>query len=708
MTFFNEYRKDYLDKIHILRKIAELPKDLADVYGSKETMIKHRLSGLFDGYQIYFISDLAELSNIENIVKVVFLSEKLIESDHQALFVSNSHIDAQHCSLCSLKEVNVKIISSYVDSLAADFNNDFTKYVSEIKELYEKDSSSEKIEFDGVLARCISTEANLIALTSSRLNFSYESSKYECEDEDVVETVNLINHIRNEIIKNTEIATSIEAPEIVFSDMSMSLDFQLNKSNFTANALRHEGFNNPEELEDIIKNSLRGIQEGLSKENLYAEELYNEKLLQEVLLGLYLCGHLTPHVKLPLSNRDIFSLLKDVGICDRRSKNSGLKKKFRQLVNQMDLKVTSWFEYLNDKRPSTVKLLSNLPIEWSTHNELPLMVRHDVSRIPVSPGWLTSHLLLESQKVLVDMDSFRNIPVISSFRDDDPIRNDLKEKLIEFREMQPSGEVSSILRNEGLKNDLIGDFEVSADIQEPSSFEELISFLNGSKSPIVIFDLHGGHSENGSGVIKLKSESVSVADLIGKARIPPIVILSSCDTNPIDRNHYSTANALLAGGAKTVLASALPILSKEASIFIFRLFVRLQHYLPIIINGENKSLKWSSFVSGMIRRTYYSELLSLVSKKNKLSDEKVKKLNISINLKLDPLSEDFHKDILETISRELSIEVATIKAMIDTEVGLLECLKYIQIGNPDQVIIVSPNHIKTQHHSEAYYSAGFR
>ncbi|WP_289508520.1 CHAT domain-containing protein [Pseudoalteromonas sp. S558] len=101
-----------------------------------------------------------------------------------------------------------------------------------------------------------------------------------------------------------------------------------------------------------------------------------------------------------------------------------------------------------------------------------------------------------------------------------------------------------------------------------------------------MFDLHGGHSEKGVGTIKLKDEIVTVYDLVGEVKMSPIVILSSCDTSPIDRNHNTTSNAFFLAGAKTVLASALPLTSHEASIFITRLLLRVKHYLPKRLAGN--------------------------------------------------------------------------------------------------------------------------
>mgnify|MGYP000146651438 CR=1 FL=1 len=195
-------------------------------------------------------------------------------------------------------------------------------------------------------------------------------------------------------------------------------------------------------------------------------------------------------------------------------------------------------------------------------------------------------------------------------------------------------------------------------------------------------------------LIYLKNEAVSIYDLVKDAKIPPIVVLSSCDTSPIDRNHFSVANGFLSGGAKTVLASALPILSKEASTFIVRLMLRLKEFLPIVINKEKKSLRWSSFMSGMIRRTFYTELIDFLVEKGKVKSDEKYNLISRCGIIVDPVRENFHSEIISLISNEINVSAEEVERIIDEELVLPECLKYLQLGNPERVVIRSPHEIK--------------
>jgi hypothetical protein len=407
----------------------------------------------------------------------------------------------------------------------------------------------------------------------------------------------------------------------------------------------------------------------------------NYRNLVEVLIGIYLSSNIMPCAKITLSNSDLYGVLKDIGINDRNNNQKGLKKKYKELRDVLHKFVLGPLDYLNERNSSMVKVISNLPIEWAYHNGLPLMVRHDVSRLPISPGWLASKIMLDTTNIHIDLDSFSDVLVISSFGDDDIIKEHLSSKVEEFN------------RAHSYKAGSDENFKVNIDIKEPSNSEELIAILNNSSTPIVVFDLHGGHSEEGIGVISLKDEVISIFDIVRAARIPPIVVLSSCDTSPIDRNHYSTANAFLAGGAKTVLASALPILSHESSTFIVRLFVRLQKYLPAVINTEKRSLQWSSFMSGMIRKTFYTEFIDYLIEADILDKKRRIELNFDIGMNLDPLKENFHSHIISHIAKEICIDESEVQRIIDKDFVLPECLKYLQYGNPERVIINSPSHI---------------
>ena len=73
-------------------------------------------------------------------------------------------------------------------------------------------------------------------------------------------------------------------------------------------------------------------------------------------------------------------------------------------------------------------------------------------------------------------------------------------------------------------------------------------------------------------------------------------------------------------GAKTVLASAVPIQSREASIFISRLLMRLSIFLPIRLFNVKQNIRWSELITGMTRQMYYTELIFKLRNKYNFKD----------------------------------------------------------------------------------------
>jgi len=130
-----------------------------------------------------------------------------------------------------------------------------------------------------------------------------------------------------------------------------------------------------------------------------------------------------------------------------------------------------------------------------------------------------------------------------------------------------------------LKRDdpITGIFETAFDTFEPlwrknltvtyenvASEADLVKALNDFDGPMVIFDGHGSHAKDQPALLHLGSDAVDVWSLRDRIQnMPPIVILSACDTHAADRNHATTANGFMHLGARTVLASVLPSASGE-------------------------------------------------------------------------------------------------------------------------------------------------
>lgn len=131
--------------------------------------------------------------------------------------------------------------------------------------------------------------------------------------------------------------------------------------------------------------------------------------------------------------------------------------------------------------------------------------------------------------------------------------------------------------------------------------------------------------------------------------MPPIVLLSACDTLPIDGGHGSVANGMLALGAVTVLGTVLPVDSRKSAIFIGRLLHRIAEFLPIVVS-RSSYMPWRSFMSGMLRMTFCSELIiSLIEDAKIISISDYPRIQMAANMGINSLQPDWYEGVIDSI-----------------------------------------------------------
>lgn len=699
ITVFNQYDVNIVEKTNVLEKICTLPKDLSELFYDKEHLISNRISGLFDGYSVKLLNRCCDVNFSPFDINVVFIESvsDISMIDRDVIFISDELETDLSNKICNIKDIDRQILTILISEVISKLDKSKRDYFNQLKLVCSYDEKSEFIDFGDTYVSNVYTKSNLGLLSSIKNEYGYEKCDFTLDIEDQMEPFNRILLIKSHIMKTLYPPTILPQVDFLISDMSSDFDVI-----FKSDKRLSQHFLDGKLLDEAIELIKNNAKINISSKNKYSVEYYKERMFIESLLSLRSASYLSINMKLELPFSSIYKKLQDIGVLDRLVRNDLVNKAMLSLIYEYKKTTSNWFSYLDEKFSSNIKIISNLPIEWSYHDGLPLMVRHETSRIPVSPGDVASKLILDSEQVILSIDGFKKVKVISSFSNDDPLKDDLRSKIkyIEEQLSLDNEKVKSLINSCKLTKNIdvnLGSspkIEVSLDWSNVSTREELIEVLNENESAITIFDLHGAHNENEIGVIKLKNEVVSIYDLIGKVKVSPIVILSSCDTSPIDRNHYTTANAFFLAGAKTVLASALPIISHEASVFITRLLLRVKHYLPKRLEGDSgMSIRWSSFVAGMIRRTFYSEFLNYLQKNSLLSATDKSNLMLEIGFYLDPLNSDWHEKIISTISSKIEIEVTKVKQLLEEDFMLPECLKYIQMGNPESIIVASKSHI---------------
>lgn len=695
-SFPNRFDSRLVAASRIIHKISTLQKDYAEIFSDKEHAIRNRMIGVFDGYEVCFIESFEEAKSRRNALKVIF-------SDTAP---SNDNVDAQTIVIVtdsSLPEAEgylhlEKLTPSFLKKRAIDLIPDLSEEqqvkLDELRKYVGFESEYSELEVATEVQDGFYNRINIAVLESLRIKVRRSGTSPAFNTRDMESLVNRIIQIRSHIARKMGMSDVAPAVQMYFSDTSSSLEFYRDRENYTQVSLRNRGAD-AKALVEAIKFSDRGLVSEDDPKNEFVAELERERILLDDLIVLSAANNVAPVVKLPLSNNKAFPQIANLAASDRGNgrKANILMKRVREAFSQY---LDNWLEYADNSPSLAIKFVSNLPLEWTHHQGLPLMVRHEVSRIPVTPGYVTSRLLLDSKVVHLSPRSFDEVLFISSFADDDPIRDDLKLKLRVIgqtlnKDKESSAMIERLKESGAMPSDFVmSDEQNDLDIRfkwiEVATGEELIEAVNTNPCAMMIFDLHGSHCIKRGGLIHLKKETVCASDLCDKIHMSPIVILSSCDTSPVDKGHDSTAEAFLLAGAKTVISSALPIESDLASTFLVRLLLRIKTYLPIALK-HTPSLRWSTLVSGMIRRAYYHELVNLLQKQYNFDSKSKTDLLYKIGIRLDPLHPDWIKTANQEITSMLGISIDYLNEFVVKNVQFVECMKYFQLGRPELVVI---------------------
>jgi len=696
LTWPNSHDKRAVQAISVFNTIVKLQKDIAEIFCSKEFSVLSRMRGFLDGYQIDFIESFDELKNSPYLFKIIFVDE---EPESDLIDIGTIIVLCNESSECKLAhimlaELNPKTLKRRLLEKIPFLNGPTQRIFDQIKSnlICEEGFSYIRTDFDA--EEGIYNRANLAVLESLRVLIRRNHADCAYNREDLSFFVNIIDHVKSDISSNLSEGPIACAVDYYISDMSSSLEFATNRKNYSEGALVRRSVSDPKAMIAALKYSNRGLVVSKDSGNPYIADLEQERSFIDSITALSAASIASPIIKIQLNNSDIYPLVRNLSDVDRSSgrKVHDMMDKLRRLLV---VHMGYWMEKLETSPSAGIKIISNLPLEWSFHQGLPMIVRHEVSRIPVTPGYVASKLLLDNRNIHISMDAFKEILIISSFAEDDPIRNDLKSSIEVIQKLvNPQLELEGFIKKGFIPDhpeirvteDGSGALDIKIKWIDVANKSELIKAINDNKSAITVFDLHGSHGIDG-GLIHLKDEAVSVFDICRDISPSPIVILSTCDTSPVDKGHRSTAEAFFLAGAKTLISSALPIKSDLASTFLARLLVRIRHYLPARLRPGSEPLRWSTFVSGMIRRSYYLELLNLLQKRLKFDDKLKYNVIFAIGLRIDPLSPGWVKEAKGEITSRLGITEAYLDSFVEKNAQFTECMKYFQIGRPESIII---------------------
>jgi hypothetical protein len=317
-----------------------------------------------------------------------------------------------------------------------------------------------------------------------------------------------------------------------------------------------------------------------------------------------------------------------------------------------------------------VKLVSDAPLEWLPCEGLPLCIARDVSRIPATPGNLMMLELVPPRRMFLDPSAFNEILVISSFQDDDRLKDLLSEAVKNAAQRIP--------RHLRIKHVRAHDRR------------ELVDAMNAFGGAMVILDCHGNHNERtGVGTLRIGKDNIDVWELRGTLRSPPIVILSACDTHAPDRTHATVANGFLSCGARAVLGTFLPIRGDRAGVFAARLAQRASWYVSTMVDNIETPLLWSEIVGSMIRLDFLSELINQIQRRRPLAQEVCDELRFDIDMMIHSRDPDWWPAATAKITQVMKLAEGEFEHFVALAIGAGDSVRYTHLGNPETICITN-------------------
>lgn len=356
-----------------------------------------------------------------------------------------------------------------------------------------------------------------------------------------------------------------------------------------------------------------------------------------------------------------------------RSANAHARRKARRLFGAIQHQLVDAIGAarleLIKKSERSVKIVADAPIEWLPVGNLPLGLRFDCSRINATPGNLMMGLLTAPDVVTLPIEAVQKVLVLSCFAPDDPIRAILVASILATRE-QWDGKVDVVFKR----------------AQTRAEFVEALNAFDGS---ILIFDGHGAiNNVDPIGYLVVGREKIDVWELRGHVRVPPIVVLSACDTQGIDSSTHATAgNGFLALGARTVLATLLPIDARVSGSFVARLIYRLADFLPAMIGVARRAINWTEIISGMLRMLFASEILDELVGPPAAPNSARGKIQTSANVEINSGDPEWFDKLIGRVAAYRNQDVSVVMEMTSDVIARCEAIRYVQLGNPETILI---------------------
>ncbi len=318
-------------------------------------------------------------------------------------------------------------------------------------------------------------------------------------------------------------------------------------------------------------------------------------------------------------------------------------------------------------RSDGIKFIGDTPLELIPIDGLPLGLRATTSRMPTLPGnLLMRHGLLRTPLFIRPKD-LTKILVVRSFDRGDRLRPLL---------VQAIGFMNSKSKN-----------KIEIQVADVATREEFVAAFNNFDGLLAIFDGHGAQDRTDpQGTIRLGSVHINPFELYGQIKLPPILLLSACETHTLEGIESSVASAFLMMGARSILGTIVPIDGRKAAILIARFILRFSEFVPLL----RTMIPWPQIVSGMLRMSYVTDVLMEFDKTFGLGEEKYKKIHTDANIAINSFHPEWFEEMLSSLASEVSISDTQAREAWMRTCYFTDTLHYVHLGQPEHIFVI-PN-----------------
>lgn len=393
-----------------------------------------------------------------------------------------------------------------------------------------------------------------------------------------------------------------------------------------------------------------------------AKELY----LYTAALTVSSCSLCCPVLRLPPQVDRVRNLLLGLAVLSR--KGNAVQRRRNQIAIRIgdalrSLMPTVLLTKLDTYANRGVKLIGDVPLELLTIDGLPLSLRCSVSRLPTLPGNLMMRHSLMRKPLFLHPSDFHDVLVVRAFAPDDPIRDLL--------------EVS-------IKVCLKAGSKVRVRFVDVSTEEEFLQAFNDFDGKIAIFDGHGTQSaEDPEGVLSVGSVKINPFRFYGNVKLPPIVLLSACETHTLAGIESSVASALLFMGARSVLGTLAPVDARASAMLIARFVFRLEAFLPALPGAMN----WTEVVTGMLRMSYATDLLFKFEDLHGMIRGSLQDVQMTANMAITMNDPSWFEKVLEGVGEKTNEPLAKVTERWRDTCYFTETLRHVHLGSPEHIFV---------------------